>query len=176
MNITVTISDLSATTGMLNVDQTGLSFPCTLGRTGAIAPDDKTEGDGKTPLGTYPLRHVFYRADRLPKPSTALPTTELTKHTGWCEKPSSPFYNQALTLPHPDVSDEMFRDDHVYDIVVVIGYNDNPVIAGKGSAIFMHHARPDFTPTAGCVGLKPDDLLTVLKHLDQKSTITIRLA
>jgi L,D-peptidoglycan transpeptidase YkuD (ErfK/YbiS/YcfS/YnhG family) len=175
MNITVTLTDMSATTGVLTLDGLGLSFPCTLGRAGAILPDQKTEGDGKTPLGTYPLRMVFYRADRMAKPETALPTAELTQNTGWCEKPNSPFYNQAVALPHPDVTDEMYRDDAVYDVVVVIGYNDAPVVAHKGSAIFMHHARPDFTPTAGCVGLRPDDLLKTLKHLDQKSTITIKI-
>ncbi|MDF3024025.1 MAG: L,D-transpeptidase catalytic domain [Alphaproteobacteria bacterium] len=169
MNIVVQTSSQTATTGVLFIGQQ--RFDCTLGRTGVTL--DKSEGDGKTPVGTYPFRYVLYRADRIEKPETGLPVHELTPDTGWCEDPAHDDYNKQITLPHPSVHDRMTRDDNLYDICVIIGYNDAPVTAGKGSAIFMHLARPDFTPTAGCVGLRFADLVEVLRHLDSSSLITV---
>jgi L,D-peptidoglycan transpeptidase YkuD (ErfK/YbiS/YcfS/YnhG family) len=174
MNITVTSPSPAATRGTLEVN--GKTYPCTLGRGGVVAPEDKKEGDGKTPLGTYPLRQLIWRADRAPKPETGLHTEALTPETGWCEDPASPEYNMKITLPHPSVHDRMTREDDLYDYVVVIGYNDAPIVAGKGSAIFMHLARPDFSPTAGCVGLRREDLLEVLKCCGTSSNIDIQLA
>ena len=169
MNIIVQTKSFEPTTGVLIAG--GQRYDCTLGRGGITV--DKVEGDGKTPIGTYPLRQLIYRADRLEKPETKLPVEILTPETGWCEDPAHPDYNTKVTLPHASVVDRMTRDDNLYDLTVVIGYNDNPPQAGKGSAIFMHLARPDFTPTAGCVGLKQNDLLEVLKHCDSSSHITI---
>jgi L,D-peptidoglycan transpeptidase YkuD (ErfK/YbiS/YcfS/YnhG family) len=169
MNIIVQTKSFEATTGVLIAG--GQRYDCTLGRAGVTI--DKAEGDGKTPIGTYPLRQLIYRADRLPKPETQLPVEILTPETGWCEDPSHPDYNTKVILPHASVTDRMTRDDHLYDLTVVIGYNDNPPEAGKGSAIFMHLAREDFSPTAGCVGLKQNDLLEVLKLCDSSSHITI---
>lgn len=169
MNIIVQTKSFEATTGVLIAG--GRRFDCTLGRAGVAI--GKAEGDGKTPVGTYPLRYLLYRADRLERPETGLPVEILTPETGWCEDPSHPDYNTRITLPHPSAHDRMTRDDHLYDLTVVIGYNDDPPVAGKGSAIFMHLARPDFTPTAGCVGLRREDLLEVLKHCDSSSHITI---
>jgi L,D-peptidoglycan transpeptidase YkuD (ErfK/YbiS/YcfS/YnhG family) len=148
-----------STTGLLKI--AGQVFPCTLGRGGVKA--DKVEGDGATPIGAFALRTVFYRADRMPCPETGLPCDILTPDLGWCEKPDHPDYNRAVRLPHDAVTDHMFRDDGLYDVCVIVGHNDAPVVPGLGSAIFIHLARPDFTPTAGCVGLRRDDLLTVLK-------------
>lgn len=159
MDISVKTSSWSATTGLLCIGPR--QFPCTLGRGGVTGA--KSEGDGKTPVGRFPLRQVFYRADRLPPPETGLPLEVLTPETGWCEDPAHPDYNRKIALPHPAATDRMTRDDALYDLVVVVGYNDAPPVAGKGSAIFIHLARPDFTPTAGCIGLKRDDLLAVLK-------------
>jgi L,D-peptidoglycan transpeptidase YkuD (ErfK/YbiS/YcfS/YnhG family) len=172
MNIIVRTTSWTATTATLEIN--GKTYPCTLGRAGVILPVDKKEGDGKTPIGIFPLRQLIYRADRVEKPATGLATEILTPDTGWCEDPTHPDYNRKITLPHPAVHDRMTRDDHVYDYVVVIGYNDAPVIFGKGSAIFMHLARPDFTPTAGCVGLKTSDMLEVLKCCNKSSTIDIQ--
>lgn len=174
MNITVTVTSETATTGTLFLN--GKRYDCTIGRSGVIAPAQKTEGDGKTPLGTFPLRQLLYRGDRVAKPVTQLPAEILTPQTAWCENPASADYNKLITTAHPVATDYMTREDHLYDYVVVIGYNDAPVIAGKGSAIFMHLARPDFTPTAGCVGLRPADMLEVLKACTPATTITIQLA
>jgi L,D-peptidoglycan transpeptidase YkuD (ErfK/YbiS/YcfS/YnhG family) len=169
MNIIVQPKSFSDTTGTLIAG--GRRYDCTLGRTGVAL--EKTEGDGKTPIGTYPLRKLLYRADRLAQPETGLPVEVLAADTGWCEDPNHPDYNKQITLPHPSVHDRMTREDNLYDLTVIIGYNDDPVVAGKGSAIFMHLARPDFTPTAGCVGLRQDDLLQVLKDCDASTHITI---
>ncbi|MDE1151279.1 MAG: L,D-transpeptidase family protein [Micavibrio sp.] len=170
MNIIVQTQSFAATTAVLIVGNN--RFDCTLGRGGVTL--EKAEGDGATPIGTYPLRQLIYRADRMDAPpETGLPCEVLTPDTGWCEDPADPAYNTKVVLPHTGGVDRMTRDDALYDMVVVIGYNDDPVEAGRGSAIFMHLARPDFTPTAGCVGLKPDDLRKVLKLLDTSSHITI---
>lgn len=174
MNITVEVTSAMATTGTLEIN--GKRYACTLGRAGVISADQKAEGDGKTPLGVFPLRQLLYRADRVARPETQLPVEILTPQTGWCEEASHADYNKKITLPHPAATDHMAREDHLYDYVVVIGYNDAPVVPGKGSAIFMHLARPDSTPTAGCVGLRPADMLEVLKHCDKSSRIEIRLA
>ncbi len=169
MNIIVQTSKNTPTTGKLFIG--GKRYDCTLGRSGVTA--DKKEGDGATPIGTYPLRQLLYRADRLAAPETGLPLEVLTPDTGWCEDPAHADYNTKITLPHEAGTDRMTRDDHLYDLVAVVGYNDAPVVAGKGSAIFIHLARPDFTPTAGCVGLKLEDLQEVLKLCDSTSHITI---
>ena len=172
MNLIVKVPSWSSTTGTLEVN--GKSFKCTLGRSGIALVIDKKEGDGKTPVGIFPLRQLIYRADRVAKPVTGLPVEVLTVETGWCEDSSHPDYNKKIVLPHTSVHDRMMRDDHLYDYVVVIGYNDTSPVSGKGSAIFMHLARPDFRPTAGCVGLSAADMLEVLKSCDKSSKIEIK--
>lgn len=172
MNIIVETSSWAATTGRLKIGPH--VFDCTLGRAGVAEAKDKKEGDGKTPLGKFPLRQLIYRADRAPKPETGLEVEILTPETGWCEDPAHPDYNKKISLPHSSVHDRMTREDHVYDYVVVIGHNDDPVEAGKGSAIFLHPARPDFSPTAGCVGLRKEDLLKVIKLCDASTLIEIQ--
>lgn len=173
MNIIVEAPTMAATTGILQAG--GQEFPCTLGAAGIINAADKIEGDKKTPIGTYPLRRVLYRADRMAKPETGLPTEVLMPDTGWCEDARHPDYNRQVKIPHPAATDQMTREDSLYDCVVIIGHNDAPVVPGLGSAIFMHLARPDFTPTAGCVGLRLSDLLFVLKLCGPDATITIGL-
>lgn len=141
----------------------GGSARCALGRGGVTPADTKTEGDGASPLGIWPLRQVFWRADRLPRPETALPTEALIPEAGWCDDPASPFYNLPVLLPFAMGHETLWRDDSVYDLIVVLGYNDAPVIPGKGSAIFLHLARPAYSPTEGCVACAQDDLLALLK-------------
>lgn len=169
MDLIVQTRSFEATTGVL---MTGTArYDCTLGRGGVSA--EKTEGDGKTPIGIYPLRQLLYRADRHPKPITGIETDCIDAMTGWCEDPAHADYNKRVKLPHPSVTDKMMREDHLYDFVIVVGYNDAPVVPGKGSAIFLHLARDAFTPTAGCLGLRQPDMLAVLKGLDKSSLITI---
>ncbi len=148
-------------------------FACALGRNGIIAAVHKYEGDGATPAGIYPLRAVYYRADRLAKPATDLPIYAIQPNAGWCDAPEDPAYNQPVKLPFAASHEAMWRADHAYDIVVVIGYNDDPVVPGKGSCIFLHLNHDDGRPTAGCVGLNLLDMVSVLAECDTASVIEI---
>ena len=122
----------------------------------------KREGDGGTPAGLLPLRRVLYRADRVARPRAAVPAMPLAPHDGWCDDPSSADYNRAVRLPHPDRHEALWRADGVYDVIGVLGWNDDPAARGMGSAIFLHVARPDFAPTEGCIALALPDLLALL--------------
>jgi L,D-peptidoglycan transpeptidase YkuD (ErfK/YbiS/YcfS/YnhG family) len=123
---------------------------------------DKREGDGGTPIGLLPLRSVLYRADRLAMPQCAVPVRPLAPSDGWCDDTSDPAYNRAVQLPLNARAEALWRDDASYDIIGVLGWNDDPVEAGRGSAIFLHVARVDFAPTEGCIALSLDDLRHVL--------------
>src|ERR1700722_8942881 len=129
---------------------------CAIGPAGIAAK--AAEGDGVTPSGVFPLRQIFYRADRIAKPQSILPIRITEKNDGWCDAPADPNYNRLVKLPYPASAEHMWRDDHLYDLVVVVGFNDDPVLPGKGSAIFLHLAKPDYSPTAGCVALSEADL------------------
>jgi len=149
------------------------TFNCTFGESGVKI--DKNEGDGATPIGEFQLREVFYRADRF-KPgeiNTKLPLIPLQVNDAWCDDVKLKQYNQHVKLPLNGSYERLWRDDHVYDIIVVIGYNDRLITKGKGSAIFLHIARENFSPTSGCVALKREDLLQVLSHLTPTSKIRI---
>jgi L,D-peptidoglycan transpeptidase YkuD (ErfK/YbiS/YcfS/YnhG family) len=135
---------------------------CALGPAGVIAPALKREGDGTTPLGEYPLRRVLYRPDRGGPPATDLPVQALREDDGWCDAAGDPAYNQPVVLPYPASAERLWREDQVYDLIVVIGHNDDPPVPGLGSAIFMHIAREDYPPTQGCVALARTDLEALL--------------
>lgn len=147
------------------------TFNCVLGRSGVRA--DKREGDGATPLGRWVLRRVMYRPDRIAPPQTRLPCRPLSQNDGWCDDPADSAYNQPITLPHHASHETLWRDDHVYDVIVVLGHNDRPIVPGLGSAIFMHVARPNFEPTEGCVALRIEDLLFILGECDRGSVVII---
>jgi L,D-peptidoglycan transpeptidase YkuD (ErfK/YbiS/YcfS/YnhG family) len=135
-------------------------FRAALGRGGVRA--DKQEGDGATPAGLLPLRRVLYRADRGSAPVCAVPVETISPADGWCDDPTHPAYNGPVRLPIDASAEALRRDDSVYDIIGILGWNDAPVRPGFGSAIFLHVARDDFAPTEGCVALALDDLLRVL--------------
>lgn len=137
-----------------------LWVPCRLGRSGVVRT--KREGDGATPAGVFPLRRVYYRADRVSRPQTSLPVVPLSPALGWCDDPRDPAYNRPVLLPYPARAESLWRDDALYDIVVVLGHNDDPVVPGAGSAIFLHLAPPDDQPTAGCLGLTAAPLRRLL--------------
>ena len=136
------------------------TFRAALGRSGVRA--DKREGDGATPIGVLPLRKVLYRPDRVSPPHSAVPVQPIGPNDGWCDDPAYPDYNRPVRLPLKASAEALWRDDAVYDIIGVLGWNDAPVQPGRGSAIFLHVARPDFAPTEGCVALLADDLRRVL--------------
>ena len=163
-----------ATSGTLRFE--GREYRCVLGRSGIVHP--KHEGDGGTPSGLFPLREVRYRADRAPQPKTGLVTIMTNPTDGWCDEPADPSYNRLVRMPYRSDAEVMWREDHVYDVLAVIGYNDAPPVPGAGSAIFLHVARtgPDggLLPTAGCIAMKEDDLLTVLSGCKLGAMIDIR--
>jgi L,D-peptidoglycan transpeptidase YkuD (ErfK/YbiS/YcfS/YnhG family) len=133
---------------------------CAIGRGGARA--DKCEGDGATPIGLLPLRRVLYRADRVAAPACAVPVEPIGPADGWCDDPAHADYNRPVTLPHPARHERLWREDPLYDIIGVLGWNDAPVVKGRGSAIFLHLARPDLSPTEGCIALPERELRQVL--------------
>lgn len=149
------------------------TYPVRVGRAGFTA--DKHEGDLKTPVGTFPMRELFYRPDRFTSaPLTLLRATPLHPHDGWCDDPSHAAYNRAVTLPFSARHEKLWRDDHVYDLIVPLGYNDRPIIPGRGSAIFMHLMRDDGVGTEGCVALKRTDLLELLAQCSAETMVEIR--
>ncbi len=141
----------------------GRRVRCALGRGGVRA--DKREGDGATPAGCFPVRRLLFRPDRGNPPATALAAAALTPAHGWCDDPGHPDYNREVRLPHPARCEALWRDDAVYDLIVVLGHNDAPVVVGAGSAIFLHLARDDYAATEGCVALARPDLLALLAAL-----------
>ncbi len=154
----------------------GRDMRCAVGRGGIVMPDAKNEGDGATPAGRWAMREIIYRPDRIQLPQVKLPSRAMTPDDGWCENPADAQYNKPVKHPYAIAVDEMWRQDHIYDIVVPLGYNDGPIIPGKGSAIFLHLARPDFSPSAGCVTLAQEDFLTILREADASSAVEISLA
>ncbi|MFN3626801.1 L,D-transpeptidase [Parvibaculum sp.] len=152
-----------STTGLLTAG--GDRFECALGRAGILPV--KREGDGGTPAGRFPLRALRFRADRLPAPATTLPVTAMAEDDGWCDAPDDPNYNRPVRHPYPASAERMWREDHLYDLVVILGQNDDPVVAGAGSAIFFHLAKDTdagLRPTEGCVALRLPDMLKVLSR------------
>ena len=149
-----------------------VEVPCAIGRSGI--DHRKREGDGLTPVGVWPMRRVLYRPDRLPAPDTGLATSALEPDDGWCDDPADPVrYNRPVKLPYDGSHERMWRDDHLYDIVVVLGHNDDPPVSGMGSAIFMHVARDDYGPTEGCIALSREDLLRVLSRCGPRTVVRV---
>lgn len=144
--------------GLLVLD--GLRMRAAIGRGGVRA--HKTEGDGATPAGTLPLRRVLFRADRVARPRAVVPAMPIAPHDGWCDDPGHKDYNRPIRLPHEARHEALWRGDALYDLIGVLGWNDGPVVPGLGSAIFLHVARADFTPTEGCIALAQPDLLRML--------------
>lgn len=138
-----------------------LVLPCALGRSGVTHL--KREGDGATPAGRYRLLSLYYRADRVARPPTALPVRAMRPDDGWCEDPRHGSYNRPIRLPSSAGHETMWRDDHLYDIVGVLDWNIQPRGSGRGSAIFLHLCRPGWGPTAGCIALELPHLLRLLR-------------
>lgn len=146
------------------------TFRCALGPAGIV--QTKREGDGGTPRGIFLLRRLWTRSDRRARPPTRLPVRVTRRDDGWCDAAGHRLYNRLVKLPFPASHETMWRDDGLYDLVAEIGFNDRNPRPGKGSAIFLHAARPGFTPTAGCVALAP----LVLRRLIARIGPSTRLA
>lgn len=144
-----------------------------IGRSGVIAAELKREGDGATPAGAWTVRRALWRPDRLERPGTALVLDPIGPDDGWCDDPADPAYNRPVRLPWPGRHEVMTREDGLYDIVVVLGHNDDPPVPGLGSAIFLHCASPDYRPTEGCIAIARDDLAALLKVLKAGDVIEV---
>jgi L,D-peptidoglycan transpeptidase YkuD (ErfK/YbiS/YcfS/YnhG family) len=148
-----------------------LNVPCAVGRSGVKAL--KREGDGATPAGRYQARFGYIRRDRIMHPHTGLPLRPLKPRDGWCDAPSDRNYNRRVAIPYPASAERLWRDDRLYDIIIVLSYNERPRVRGRGSAVFMHVAREGLAPTEGCVALRRADLKRVLALLGRRATVPI---
>lgn len=148
-----------------------LAWPCALGRSGIKAL--KREGDGATPRGTYRLLYGYYRADRVRRPASSLPFEAITASDGWCDDVANRNYNRPVAHPYPASAERLWRDDGLYDFILVLDYNLHPRVRGLGSAIFMHVARDGFTPTEGCVGLRRADLQSLIARVKTGTRVHI---
>ena len=150
----------------------GEPIPVALGRGGIIA--NKREGDGGTPKGIFRPRQLWWRADRHPRPRTFLASRAIRPEDAWCEDPNSRHYNQPLRLdPDHGSGDRLKRADHLYDFIIEIDHNTSPRVAGLGSAVFLHLARENFGPTAGCVSMTKSAMLRLLQRLGPQTRIVI---
>ena len=157
----------------------GHEYNCSIGKNGVTT--SKVEGDGKTPLGTFSLRETMIRADKISKSQfryISIPVQNITEQTGWCDDPKHISYNKMVDLSkfdHTVSHEKLYRDDDLYNVVIVVGYNDNPVVTGKGSAIFVRIASKDYAGTAGGIGFAENDLLKILTKLDENSKLIVKV-
>jgi L,D-peptidoglycan transpeptidase YkuD (ErfK/YbiS/YcfS/YnhG family) len=149
----------------------GRAIPVVLGRSGIKA--NKREGDGATPRGSFRLRRLWWRPDRGRRPPTPLPTARIDPQVAWCEDPGDRRYNRPFRRSADEPGDRLWRDDRLYDLIIEIDHNTRPRVAGRGSAVFLHVARPDRSPTAGCVALAATDLRRLVRRLGPKTRILI---
>jgi L,D-peptidoglycan transpeptidase YkuD (ErfK/YbiS/YcfS/YnhG family) len=161
------------TNGMIDLGDRAVR--CALGRSGVAEAAGKREGDGCSPAGLWPMRRLLYRADRMPAPRTRLPFGAIRPRDGWCDDPGDRAYNRPVSLPYRASAEALWREDGLYDLTVVLGYNDDPVSPGAGSAIFLHVAAPDYPPTGGCVALARPDLEGLLARAGPGDALAIRL-
>jgi L,D-peptidoglycan transpeptidase YkuD (ErfK/YbiS/YcfS/YnhG family) len=149
-----------------------LALQVVLGRSGVRA--NKYEGDGATPRGRFRLVRLWWRADRHPRPRTLLPANPITPDLAWCEDTADRRYNRPFRRSPADGGDRLWREDHLYDFVIEIDHNSRPRVAGRGSAVFVHVARPNRGPTAGCVALTTNDIVRLLARLGPATRIAIQ--
>ena len=158
--------------GRLDID--GRKVRCALGPAGVKPAAGKREGDLASPAGVWPIREVIYRPDRGPPPATEIRVRAMAPDDGWCDDPADPEYNRHVRLPYPASTERLWREDHVYDLIVVLGHNDDPPVPGMGSAIFLHIAAPGYAPTHGCVAVARPDLEALLEVARPDDAVEIR--
>jgi L,D-peptidoglycan transpeptidase YkuD (ErfK/YbiS/YcfS/YnhG family) len=166
----IPFSIIVTSNGLLHLQD--ITLRCALGKNGVT--HTKQEGDGKTPLGTFPLRALYYRPDRMTlPPALAFTTIPITPSMGWCDDPAHPAYNLPVALPFAASHETLWREDHRYDIIIPLGYNDAPPVAGMGSAIFFHIAAEDYAGTEGCVAISLNDMERLLPQLTPTTIMII---
>jgi L,D-peptidoglycan transpeptidase YkuD (ErfK/YbiS/YcfS/YnhG family) len=148
-----------------------LKFRCALGKAGVESR--KQEGDNVTPKGTFKIVKIYYRSDRIKKISSKFRPIKITKNMGWCDDPNSKNYNQLIKLPTKYGHEKLHKKNNVYDLIIVLNYNMNPIIKNKGSAIFIHVAKKKYKKTAGCIALKKNHLLNLIKKIKKNTKVII---
>jgi len=148
-----------------------LKFRCALGKAGI--GEKIREGDSITPRGIFKLVKVFYRAGKIKNLKTSLKKIIIKKNMGWCDDPKSKFYNKLIRLPSKFGYEKLYRSDRLYDLVVVLNFNLNPIIKNKGSAIFIHVAKKTFKKTEGCIALSKENLINLLSLIRKNTKIKI---
>jgi L,D-peptidoglycan transpeptidase YkuD (ErfK/YbiS/YcfS/YnhG family) len=148
-----------------------LKFRCATGKSG-IGKKSK-EGDNFTPIGIYKIVKIYYRSDRIKKILSKFKSFQITKNMGWCNDPKSDKYNKLIIRPYEYCHEKLYRKDNIYDLILVLNYNMRPTVKNKGSAIFIHVARKNYRKTAGCIGLKKNNLIKLIKKIDKKVKVII---
>jgi L,D-peptidoglycan transpeptidase YkuD (ErfK/YbiS/YcfS/YnhG family) len=148
-----------------------IKFKCALGKSGI--GKKRIEGDNITPKGIFKIIKIYYRKDRIKKINSAFKLIEIKKDMGWCDDPESKKYNQLIKLPSKYRHEKLFRNDRIYDLIIVLNYNMNPVIKNKGSAIFIHIAKNNYNKTKGCIALKKKDLIEIISKIKRNTKIII---
>ena len=162
---------------MIIVKKTGylqyknLKFRCALGKAG-IKKKEK-EGDNVTPKGIFKITSMYYRPDKIKNIITAVKKIKIKKNIGWCDDPNSHFYNQQISLPNKFGHEKLYRNDSLYDLILVLNYNVNPIIKNKGSAIFIHVAKKNYKRTKGCIALKKKHLIELISKIKKNTKIKI---
>jgi L,D-peptidoglycan transpeptidase YkuD (ErfK/YbiS/YcfS/YnhG family) len=153
------------------IEYKNLKFRCALGKAGI--KKKKKEGDNITPQGTFKIIRVYYKRDKIKNIKTSIKKKEIKKNIGWCDDPLSNSYNKEIKLPSKFTHEKLYRKDNLYDLILVLNYNINPIIKNKGSAIFIHIAKKKYEPTSGCIALKKEDLVELLKNIKKNTKIKI---
>ena len=148
-----------------------LKFRCALGKAG-VKKKEK-EGDNITPKGIFKINKIYYRPDKIKNLTSVLKKIKIKKDMGWCDDPKSNFYNQQIKLPTKFSYEKLYRSDNVYDIILVLDYNTNPIIKSKGSAIFIHIAKNSYKKTKGCIALKKKHLVKLISQIKINTKIKI---
>ena len=146
-------------------------FRCALGKYGI--GEKKKEGDKITPKGIYKIVNVYYRQDRIKKISSKLKLIKIKKNMGWCDDPGSKNYNKLIKAPTKYSYEKLFRNENIYDLIIVLNYNMKPVIKNKGSAIFIHVAKKNYKKTAGCIALKKTHLTKLIENINKRTKVVI---
>ena len=133
----------------------------------------KKEGDLITPKGLYKIKYILYRKDRIKKINSKLKKITIKKNTGWCDDPLSKEYNKLIKLPSNYSYEKLYRRENVYDIILVLNYNMNPIVKNKGSAIFIHVAKKNYKKTEGCIAIKKVQLLKIVEKLKKDTLVKI---
>ena len=147
-------------------------FTCAIGRAGLTT--NKIEGDHKTPVGEFKFKKIYYRKDKLGEMIFQIPFAIIEENDGWCDDPKSKLYNQHVQFPFDASAEKLFRDDDLYDLLCVINHNTDPIIPGKGSAIFLHISKPNFEGTEGCVAIEKENIIELAKKIDLTTKLIIK--